>query len=161
MNYTLSELPPLLKKLCLMILFILSVGVGLGIYYISISVGTSPQQIDKHYNGSKDLSDEEFQISYQKNVKEITLTVHNHVLSFALIFSLLSIIFYGVQSISPKLKEFLLIEPFISILTTFGSMYLIRFVHESFVYLMILSSTVLYGSFFLMVYFSVRELRKK
>lgn len=158
MNYTLSALPSELKKMCLMILIVLSLGMCLGIYFIKLNSSFKPKSVVEHYNGSELSSEDEFGISYAKNMKEITLTVHTHVMSFTFVFTILGFIFYGVNSISQKLKQFLLIEPFLSIITTFGSMYLIRFVHSDFVYLMIFSSTVLYVSFFAMVFISIREL---
>jgi hypothetical protein len=158
MSYTLSELPIELKKMCLMILIVLSIGMCLGIYFIKLNSSFKPKSVIAHYNGSELSSEDEFGISYAKNMKEITLTVHTHVMSFTFIFSILGFIFYGVESISKKLKQFLLIEPLISTLSTFGSMYLIRFVHSDFVYLMIFSSTLLYVSFFTMIIFSIREL---
>ena len=138
MSYQLSQLPSELKNMVLMILVVLSIGMCLGIYFINLNSSFEPKSVIEHYNGSELTSEDEFGISYAKNMKEITLTVHTHVMSFTFIFSILGVIFYGVQSISKKLKHFLLVEPFISILTTFGSMYLIRFIQPNFVYLMII-----------------------
>lgn len=159
MSYSLSLLPRELKKLLVMVLFTLLVGMSVGLYYITLTSGTTPEKVVEHYNGNEGKDVDEFGISYGKSVKELTLTVHNHILSFTLIFFVLGIIFYGVKNISPKLKQFLLIEPFISIIITFGSMYLIRFIHPHFIFLMILSSSIMYLSFFFMIYYSFRELR--
>jgi hypothetical protein len=157
-NFKLSELSPDTKRLFRAFLIVLTVGVCLGLYFISLNSSFNPDGVVTHFSGSE--TPDEFELSYGKSLKELVLTTHNHVISFSFIFVLLGGIFLGVERISPRLKKFLLVEPFVSILTTFGSMFLIRFVHPSFVYLMILSSVVLYLSYFLMFFYSIRELRK-
>lgn len=160
MNFKLLDLSTELKKLLSIILIMLMIAIALGLFFVTLEVGTSQKDLIEHYNGN-DKSSDEFELNYGKSLKALTLTVHNHVLSFTLVFSLLTLLFTGVNSVGKRLKSVLLIEPFLSILTTFGSMYLIRFVHPSFVYLIIFSSTLLYFSFYLMSILCLRELFKK
>ena len=70
-------------------------------------------------------------------------TTHEHVNSFAIISFMIGVIFYFNSIINGKLKTFLMIEPFISTIITFLSLWLIRFINTSFA-LNILSSTLMY-----------------
>ena len=157
MSFDLSKLDKHLRQFLATSLIVLSVGVTMGLYFIHLNTNSKPSGIVKHYNGNEASADE-FEIKYGKSLKDLVLTVHNHVISFVFIFFLLGIIFYGVHTIHPKLKQFLLIEPFISILITFSSMFLIRYISADFVLLMIISSCILYFSFFMMVFYCLREL---
>ncbi len=97
----------------------------------------------------------------EKPISEMLITTHNHILGFSFIFFITGMIFYFNSIISGFWKSFLLIEPTISIVITFGSIWLMRFVHEDFVYLTILSSVILYLSFFIMAGVSAYELKFK
>ena len=50
--------------------------------------------------------------------------VHNHILSMSIIFFLVGIILSMTQ-LNKKLKLFLMIEPFVSVVLTFGGLYLL------------------------------------
>lgn len=62
-------------------------------------------------------------MKFKKSEKEIITTVHNHVVSMSIIFLLLGGILL-ITSIHPMLKKTLIIEPFISILLTFGGIWI-------------------------------------
>jgi len=85
-------------------------------------------------------------------------TTHTHVTSFAFISVLLGIIFYFNSIILGKWKIFLIIEPFISTFITFSSLWIMRYINENFVYLIILSSTLLYLCWVTMLFISLYEL---
>ena len=89
------------------------------------------------------------------------LNTHAHVNSFAIISLLIGTIFYFNSIIVNKMKLFLLIEPFISIIITFSSMWLMRYIDESFVYILIISSLLMYLCWSIMVLVSFYELIKK
>ena len=65
------------------------------------------------------------------------------------------------SSITSGLKTILIVEPFISILTTFGGIWLIRFVHPAFSYLVIISGILMYGCYFTMAGVLLYELGLK
>lgn len=157
-NFNLNAFSSDTKAFLKAFLVVLTLGLCLGIYFVQLNTSLEPTGIVSHYNGNE-MADE-FEISYGKSLKELVLTTHNHIISFAFIFVLLGAIFLGVQNINARLKRFLLIEPFVSIVVTFGSMFLIRYVHPNFVFVMIASSTLMYLSYFIMVFYCFRELRK-
>ena len=77
--------------------------------------------IETHYLGNED-DEEAMDMKFKKSEREILTVVHNHILSLSVIFLLLSLIL-STTSINKKLKYFLMIEPFLSIVFTFGGIY--------------------------------------
>ena len=149
-NILLHQLPANLKLLLLLTVVNLTVGVGIGLYYVVNTTELTPAGTTEHFSGSE--IDAEFDIpeKYPKPVTELITTTHNHILSLTLIFLVIGGIFYFNSSISGRMKTILIAEPFISIITTFGGIWLMRFVHPAFVYLVIPSGILMYGCYFIM-----------
>ena len=164
MNHKLFELDNTLKNFLFGILFTLTTGLGTGLIYLNYTTNYSPKGATQRFNGTNvefKLDDIDIPDNYPKPVSEMLITTHNHILGFAFIFFITGLIFYFNSIISGFWKSFLLIEPTISIIITFGSIWLMRFVHEDFVYLTILSSVLLYLSFIIMAGISAYELKFK
>ena len=85
-------------------------------------------------------------MKFKKSEREILTVVHNHMLSLSVIFFLLSLIL-AVTSINKKLKYFLMIEPFLSIVLTFGGIYFLWKGITWFKYIVILSGSLMSFSF--------------
>lgn len=158
MNLKLYQFPEQLKKLILAVLFSLTVGVCIGLGFLYYTTYYSPSGVIERYNGSQ--ASDEFGIveNYPKPIAEIFITTHNHVIAFTLIFSVVAIIFYFSSVLNSFWKTFFLIEPFISIVISFGSLWLMRFVNPDFVYLMVVSSSIIYLSYFIMLTLIVYEI---
>ena len=60
-----------------------------------------------------------------------------------------------------RLKLFLIIEPFISIILTFGGFFILRYFAPGFVYVIIISSTLMYVCFYIMMAVSLYDLTIK
>ena len=83
---------------------------------------------------------------------------HEHINSFAIISLVLGLIFYFNSIVSGKLKLFFMLEPFFSTIITFLSLWLIRYLNDSFAYLVIISSGLMYICWFVMIGVSMFEL---
>jgi len=164
MNYKLFELDKTLKNFLIAVLFTLTTGLITGLIYLNYTTKYTPDGAAQRFNGT-DIKEVAvaFDIpeNYPKPISEMLITTHNHILGFSFIFFITGLIFYFNSIIGGFWKSFFLIEPLISIVVTFGSIWLMRFVHEDFVFITILSSTILYLSFFIMACCSVYELRFK
>ena len=160
-NILLHQLPVKLKLLLLLTVVNLTVGVGIGLYYVANTTELTPAGTAEHFSGSE--IDAEFAIpeKYPKPVSELLITTHNHILSLTLIFLVIGGIFYFNSSITGGLKTILIAELFISILTTFGGIWIIRFVHPAFSYLVIISGILMYGCYFIMAGVLLYELGLK
>ena len=63
-------------------------------------------------------------MKFKKSEQEMLTLVHNHILSMSIIFFLVGLIL-SITKLNKKLKLFLMIEPFISVILTFGGLYLL------------------------------------
>ena len=164
MSSKLFEMDKILKNFLIAILFVLTTGLGTGLIYLNYTTDYTPKGTIQRYNGTdieQEMDDFDIPENYPKPISEMLITTHNHILGFSFIFFITGMIFYFNSIINGFWKAFLLIEPTISIVITFGSIWLMRFVHEDLVYLTILSSAILYLSFFIMAGVSVYELKFK
>lgn len=164
MNVSLSELEGSLKFFLISFLIALTIGVLVGLAYLNYTTDYSSEGAIERFKGSeaKILTDE-FDIpeTYAKTISEMLITTHNHVIGFSLIFLPLGLIFYFNSIITGPLKKFLIVEPFFSTVISFGSLWLVRFVSNEFIYLTIISAVLIYSSYFLMTGISLYELMFK
>lgn len=163
MKISLRTFDKTLKRFLTTFLVVLTLGVTTGIFYLNYTTSMTPTGTVERYNGSQqeELDDFEIAESYPKQIKELLLTTHNHIISFAFIFGLIGIIFYFTSVTTSFWKNFLLIEPLISTVITFSSIWGIRYIHEGFVYVTIISASLMYVSFYVMSAISLYELNFK
>jgi hypothetical protein len=157
-NIKLYQFPTQLKNFILSLLFSLTVGVCFGLGFLYYTTNYSPEKAIERFNGSEVSNEFEILENYPKPISEIFITTHNHIIAFTLIFSVVAIIFYFSSVIKNGWKTFFLVEPFVSIVISFSSLWLMRFVNPDFVYLMSLSSALIYISYFIMVGLIVYEI---
>ena len=146
----LYEFPRKLKLLCFITVFNLTIGVGVGLFYIGYTMLYSPSGTSEHFAGSQVSDDFDIPDKYPKPFSELLNTTHTHVISMTFIFIITGGIFFFNSIITGSIKTFLIVEPFISIIVTFGGIWLVRFIHPGFSYLIILSGILMYLSFFIM-----------
>jgi hypothetical protein len=160
MNYPLYSLDKTLKLFLTAFLFVQMTGVITGLIYLEYMTHYSTEDAVNRYRGTEDTLTDEFNIpeEYAKPVSELLITTHNHVIGFALLLFTSGIIFYFNSLITGFWKKFLLIEPLISTLVSFGSLWLVRFVHQDYIYITVISAVLLYASYFLMCGISIYEM---
>ncbi len=162
MNRKLYQLEKRFKVLLFYFILTLTFGVCVGLGYLYYTTNYSPAKAVERYNGSS-VTDEELDIPeyYAKPISELLITTHNHVIAFSFIFFFVGGIFYFNSLIEGKWKMFLIIEPFVSTIISFSSLWAMRFLHQNFVYVTAVSSTLIYLSFFIMVSLIIYELKFK
>ena len=159
-SISLKNLDVYLKYLLASFLLTMSIGIFTGIGYVYFTTNIQIEGTIERFNGSEADKDE-IPEEFPKPIENMILTTHNHINSFALISLIIGIIFYFNSIIQGKIKLFLLLEPFISTILTFASLWLMRFFNESFVYLVIISAIIMYLCWFIMISVSLYELLKK
>jgi hypothetical protein len=148
----LYELPPIIKRALIAFLLLQLSGVLFGVGTLFMRTELSMSGTTAHYRGDPTPSDEfEIQEHFEKPLSELLLTTHNHLLGFSFIFALLVPVFYFSSIIRGRLKAFLMVEPFISVLLTFLSIWGLRFISPSFVVVTMFFGVLTYASYFLMV----------
>ena len=122
-NGLLSTFPKEIKLFIAAFVIILSIGFFTGLLFVSQTSTTSADGLVENYNGNEE--DEEAEVMKLKKSEGVMLTiVHTHILSMSFIFFLLGGLVW-LTNLSKKLKLFLTVEPFVSVLLTFGGIYFI------------------------------------
>ena len=146
----------------LFFLISLSVGYFTGLLFVNNTTSLNADGIEENYNGNytEDESDEfDFnqEIKYKKSEREIITIIHEHVISFSLIFFCSGLLLYFCE-LHIKLKSFLIIEPFISTVITFGGIYLLWLDYSWMKYIIVISGSMLTISYCGQVLMIIREL---
>ncbi len=122
----------------------------LGTLFIGQNTHFTPSGVVTHFKGNMESGAEEVgEIKFEKPLRDMLLTTHNHLFGLSVVFSLLGFLFLHAGKQAPW-KTTLALELLFSLWTTFGGMWLVRFVHWAFVYLVLFSSLVMSTSFFFM-----------
>lgn len=143
------QLPREIKILIVFFIAMLSIGFYGGITFVKETTNSNPKGIEERYLGNE-TDDFATTMKFKKSKSEVLTMVHNHILSLSVIFFLISLI-VATTDIHEKLKLFLMIEPFLSILLTFGGIYLLWTGVLWFKYIIMLSGILMTFSFTLSV----------
>jgi hypothetical protein len=154
----LYEFPKKLRLLCLLTVINLTIGVSVGLYYVGYTTQFSSAGTSEHFAGSKISAQFDIPDKYPKPISELLNTTHTHIISMTFIFLIIGGIFFFNSIITGLLKTILIVEPFVSILITFGGIWLMRFIHSGFSYIVIFSGLLMYLSYFIMVFIICYEL---
>ena len=159
MKSTLSNLSKDVKLLISTFLIVLTIGFLSGTKFLFYSNTTTPIGIEEHYNGNE-FSDDQEVMKFKKSEKEILNIVHSHILSMSLIFLAIGYFLTKTKTSNP-LKNFLIVEPFVSIVLTFGGIYMLWLQISWFTYVIMISGILLHVCYFLAVFLIFKELYKK
>jgi hypothetical protein len=157
----LYQLPKAIKLLLMLTVLNLTAGVSIGLYYVSNTTHLSPEGTAEQFRGSSIDNNFDIPEKFPKPISELLTTTHNHIISMTFIFFIMGGIFFFNSIITGFWKSFFIAEPFFSILATFGGIWLIRFIHSSFSYLVMVSGILMYLSFFIMAGTIIYELSSK
>ena len=121
LNGLIHTFPKELKLLIGVFIIVLSIGFFTGLLFVGKTSSANPNGIEEQYLGNE--SDEDAMVmKFKKSDQEMLILFHNHVLSMSIIFFLVGAIL-SVTQLNKKLKLLLMIEPFLSVLLTFGGIY--------------------------------------
>ncbi|ADY27951.1 hypothetical protein [Cellulophaga lytica] len=122
-NGLLGTFPSEIKLFIGAFVVILSIGFYTGLMFVNETTGAKPAGITENYLGNEEDEDAEV-MKFKKSKREMLTTVHTHILSMSFIFFLLGGLVW-LTKLPKKLKLFLTIEPFLSVLLTFGGIYML------------------------------------
>ncbi len=151
---TLQTLDKNLKKILIYYLITLGVGFSLGVLYVFLNSEFSSSGMIEQYLGNND----EWKPKLAKTLQDLVSHTHEHITMFSIIFLSLGLIFLYNNTIKGFWKRFLMLEPFVSIIITFGGFFIIRYVTTSFSYIIIISSLLMYICFYVMLFICLYEL---
>ncbi len=101
---------------------VLSVGYFTGINFVRQTESNTANGMEENYLGNEESENAEI-MKFKKGEREMLTILHTHILSISFIFFLLGGL-VAITSLPKGWKGFLMIEPFLSILLTFGGIYL-------------------------------------
>jgi ABC-type amino acid transport system permease subunit len=138
-------------------LLVLTVGYTIGLLFVDHTTSGTARGLSEQFRGTPETSTAT-ELKYAKSADEMYIFLHNHILSLSLVFFAIGIIFYFHSMRSGLLKDFLMVEPFAAIVTTFGGIWMMRFVSEYFSWLVLLSGISMVGCYVSMVMLILKEL---
>ena len=151
---TLQTLDKNLKKLLIYYLITLGIGFSLGVLYVYLNSELSSSGMIEQYVGNND----EWAPKLPKTLQDLVSHTHEHITMFAIIFLSLALIFAYNNTIKGFWKRFLMLEPFVSIIITFGGFFVIRYIITNFSYIIMISSLIMYICFYIMLFVCLYEL---
>ncbi len=110
-----------LKLLVGTFIVVLSVGFYSGLSFVGETSSYSSSGIQENYLGNEDNENAE-EMKFKKTDRHMLSVIHSHILSMSVIFFIVALLVTHVD-INTALKKFLMIEPLVSVLTTFGGIY--------------------------------------
>ena len=151
-----SQFPKEVKFLIATFIITLSIGFYSGIRFVNDTSNSNPQGIEERYIGNED-NETATTMQFKKSKAEIMTLVHNHILSLSIIFFILGGI-VATTGINKKLKSFLVIEPFVSILLTFGGIYFMWLGISWMKYVIMISGILMTVTFSVSIFFIFKGL---
>jgi hypothetical protein len=138
---------------------VLSVGFYTGLLFVSQTSTNQIDGIEENYLGNEENESAEI-MKFKKSPREMLTIVHTHVLSMSFIFFLLGGLVW-LADLPKKLKLFLTIEPFISVIFTFGGIYFLWLGMTFMKYVVIVSGILMTVTFFVSTFLVLFQLVKK
>lgn len=123
LNGLIVTFPKEVKLLIAAFIIVLSVGFYTGLLFVDTTSTPNPDGIEEQYLGNENDA-EATVMKFKKSEQEMLTLVHTHILSMSVIFFLVGLILTTTK-LNLKLKLFLIIEPFLSVILTFGGLYLL------------------------------------
>ena len=152
---SLSQLPKEIKLLIIAFTITLSIGFFTGINFVRITSTFQAKGVETNYLGNEEDEDAKV-MQFKKSKKEVLTLIHNHILSMSVIFLLLGGLL-SLTSMNKRIKTVLIFEPFISIILTFGGIYVLWSGIHWFKYVIMLSGFAMVLSFILSSIFILKE----
>lgn len=139
----LQSWPPAAKKLIFTFVAVTFIGVVVGGIFIEVTTHLKPQGVVEQYKGiSKDRIEQAKELKFPKPLKEMLTTTHNHILGLSPLFVIVGFL-YLLTGKQDWIRMSIAIEPLISLIVTFGGLWVVRYLWSPFVYIVILSGTLM------------------
>ncbi|MEP5340869.1 MAG: hypothetical protein ABJL44_00770 [Algibacter sp.] len=159
LNGLIHTFPKEIKLLIGVFVIVLSIGFYTGLLFVGETSTANPNGIEEQYLGNEDDEDAKV-MRFKKSEKEMLTLVHNHILSMSIIFFLLGLI-VSTTKLNNKFKLFLIAEPFLSVVLTFGGLYLLWSGMFWTKYIVMLSGILMTFTFTISVFIILRQLLQK
>ena len=142
----LQTFPKYIKLFIASFVVVLSIGYATGLLFVKQTQSVSPDGIEQNYLGNEAIENVKV-MKFEKGAREMLTIIHTHILSMSFIFFFLGGLL-AMSSISKRWKAFLMIEPFFSILLTFGGIYFMWMGVTWLKYIVMISGVLMTSAYF-------------
>ena len=123
MNLQLHTLPRPLRRSLTVFLLALSFGYISGLDMLGNTTGFKAKGVEKNVLGNE-IDEQAKELYFKMSERELQGVIHSHVVSLAVLFLILSVMLY-FSSYNKEVKNFLMLEPTISLVVTFGGLWML------------------------------------
>ena len=155
LNGLIYSLPRELKNLVIPFILVLSIGYFVSILLVDHTSSLSPTGIEENYLGNESQETQAI-FKFKKSKYQIYNLIHSHIISMSIIFFITGLLLL-ITDLNYYFKMFLIIEPFVSILMTFGGIYLLWNGVTWMKYVIFISSTIMAIVFLISCYIILRQ----
>lgn len=152
--------PSPLRALALWLTIVQVVGYTTSLLFIYHTTRMTPLGVAEHYRGS-DPAASDAAMQFPKTYQEMLTITHTHLLAMAAIFAFSGLALALCDRPSPRWRRLLIVEPFVALLVSFASMWLMRYADPRFSWLLSLSSLLMALTFYAQSFFVLRELAQR
>jgi hypothetical protein len=168
MDWRLRNADRTLRLFITAFLLVVTAGYAIGLLFVDHTTSGTPAGISSEFRGNDGVADaareegvagngDQAELKFEKSPRELYTFLHNHVFSLSVLFFCVGAIFYR-SSVPDGLKTFLIVEPFAAIVTTFGGIWLLRFVSPAFSWLVLASGISMLACYSAMLFLILKEL---
>ena len=146
-----------LRALARWITIVQVVGYTTSLVFVWHTTRLVPPGVAARYRG---LSPDSTQgaMQFPKSFAEMLTITHTHLLGMAVIFVITGFGIALCESVAPRWKRALIVEPFVALLVSFSAMWLMRYADPRFAWLLEASSALLAVTFYVQSFLVLREL---
>ena len=159
MDVQLHNLPKSLKNTLGVFLIAISFGYLSGLDLLKHTTDFNPKGIEENVLGNE-MDEYAEELQFKMSERQLNGIIHSHVITLGVLFILLSVMIF-FTSYSQGMKSFLMIEPMISLITTFGGLWLLWNGVLWMKYIIMVSGILMHLSFVLIVFLLLKELLYK
>jgi hypothetical protein len=153
-----STLPAPIRTLGRWLTIVQLVGYTTSLVFVWHTTRLVPTGVSGRYRGSIVDSTAVDAMQFPKSLGEMLTITHTHLLSMAVIFVLSGLGLALCARLSERWRRILIGEPFGALLVSFSAMWLMRYVHPGFAWLLEASSALLAVTFYVQSFFILREI---
>lgn len=135
------------RKLVFIFALVTFLGVVVGGVMIEVTTHLTPQGVVQQYKGidRSNLKPSQ-EMKFPKPMKDMLITTHNHILGLSSLFVIMGFLYLATGR-DTLLQGLIAVEPLVSLVVTFGGLWVVRYLWEPFVYVVILSGTLMIGTY--------------
>ncbi|HEX6616445.1 MAG TPA: hypothetical protein VF046_09085 [Gemmatimonadales bacterium] len=146
--------PSPLRTLARWITIVQLVGYTTSLLFVHHTTGMTPPGVARHYRGGDSTAAAaDAPMEFAKSYAEMLTITHTHLLSMAAIFVFSGAALALCERPAERWRRFLIAEPFVALLVSFTSMWLMRYVDARFSWLLSLSSAIMALTFYVQSFY--------